>query len=96
MNAAQLAQEANRVNDLLRLVHATEALVPKSQNGRKALALLACQEKRLHAMRRRLLEAALVELGWQYMEYVEGTDEGYVVRQMMADIAAHKAMSDER
>lgn len=88
MNAARLTQEADRVKDLLRLVQDTGALVPKTDKGRKALALLACQEKRLESLRRRLLETVLVELLWQYADYVEGTDAGYVVRQVIADIAA--------
>jgi hypothetical protein len=86
MHAAQLAQEADRVAEMLGLTRDAEALVPKTQNGRRALALLECQEKRLESLHRRLLEAALVELLWQYMDHVEGTDMGYVVRQLIADI----------
>jgi len=88
MNAAQLVQEADRVGEMLGLTRNAEALVPKTRNGRRALRLLACQERRLQSLHRRLLEAALVELLWEYMDCVEGTDTGYVVRQLIADIGA--------
>ena len=88
MHAAQLAQEVDRVGEMLGLTRDAEALVPKTQNGRRALALLECQEKRLQSLHRRLLEAALAELLWQYLEQVDGTDTGYVVRQLIADIGA--------
>jgi len=87
-NAARLVAEADRVNEILGLNRKAEALVPKSRNGRRALALLACQEKQLLSLRRRLMEAAIVELLWQYQDSVEGTDTGYVVRQLIADIGA--------
>jgi len=86
MNAAQLVAEADRVSEVLWLNRRTEALVPQTQNGRRALALLASQEAQLQSLRRRLMEAALVELLWQYREYVEGTDTGCVVRQLITDI----------
>ena len=86
MNAAQLVKEVGRVGEMLGLNRRAETLVPKTHNGRRALALLACQEKRLESLHRRLLEAALAELLWEYMDHVEGTDTGYVVRQMIADI----------
>ena len=76
------------MNEILGLNRKAEALVPKSRNGRRALALLACQEKQLLSLRRRLMEAAIVELLWQYQDSVEGTDTGYVVRQLIADIGA--------
>ncbi|MCX6840947.1 MAG: hypothetical protein NTX53_01465 [candidate division WOR-3 bacterium] len=85
-NAAQLVAEATRADEILGLNRSAEALVPRTEKGRRALALLAAQEKQLLSLRRRLMEAALVELLWQYLDYVEGTDTGYVVRQMIADI----------
>jgi hypothetical protein len=86
MTAAELIRETDRICDMLGLNQRAEALVPKTKDGRRALALLACQEKRLQSLHRRLLEAALVELLWEYMDCVEGTDAGYVVRQLIADI----------
>jgi len=86
MTAAELVRETDRVGDMLGLNRRAEALVPKTKDGRRALALLACQEKRLQSLHRRLLEAALVELLWQYWGCVEGTDTAYVVRQLIVDI----------
>ncbi len=80
--------EADRVNEMLGLNRSAEAIVPRTEKGRRALVLLACQEKQLISLRRRLMEAALVELLWQYRDFVEGTDTGYVVRQLIADIGA--------
>lgn len=88
MTAAELVRETDRVGEMLGLTRNVEALVPKTRNGRRALGLLACQEKRLQSLHRRLLEASLVELLWDYMDCVEGTDTGYVVRQLIADIGA--------
>jgi hypothetical protein len=88
MNAAQLVREADRVSRLLVLTRNIRAMVSKSENGRLALILLASQERQLLGLRRRLMEAALVELLWQYRVYVEGTDTGYVVRQLIVDIGA--------
>jgi len=73
---------------MLWLNRSAEALVPRTKKGRRALALLAAQEKQLLSLRRRLMEAALVELLWQYQDFVEETDTGYVVRQLIADIGA--------
>lgn len=73
---------------MLGLNRSAEAIVPRTEKGRRALVLLACQEKQLISLRRRLMEAALVELLWQYRDFVEGTDTGYVVRQLIADIGA--------
>jgi len=86
MSAAHVAAEAERVGEMLGLNRRAEALVPRTANGRRALALLACQEKQLLSLKRRLMEGALVELLWQYQEFVEGSDTGYVVRQLIADI----------
>ena len=88
MTAAELVRETDRVGDMLGLNRRAEALVPKTKNGRRALALLACQEKRLQSLHRRFLEAALVELLWEYMDCVEGTGTGYVVRQLIVDLGA--------
>jgi hypothetical protein len=88
MNAAHLVAEADRVGQMLGLNRKAEALVPRTEKGRRALVLLTCQEKQLLSLRRRLTEAALVELLWQYRDFVEGTDTGYVVRQLIADIGA--------
>jgi cellobiose phosphorylase len=85
-NAAHLVVEADRVCEMLGLNRRAECLVPRTTNGRRALALLAAQEKQLLSLRRRLMESALVELLWQYQEFVEGSDTGYVVRQVTADI----------
>ncbi len=90
MNAARLVQEADRVADLLELTVDAQRLVPATKHGRQALALLACQEKRLRSMHRRLLEAALVELLWQYMNHVEWTDTASVVRQLIVDIGVQQ------
>jgi len=90
MNPAQLVAEAERVDEALGLNHRAEALVPRTANGRRALVLLACQEKQLLSLRRRLIEAALVELLWQYRDFVEGSDTGYIVRQLIADIGARE------
>jgi hypothetical protein len=86
MNTAHLVQEADRVGEILLLTQSVEALVPKTKNGHLSLALLSCMEKRLESLHRRLLEAALVELLWEYMDHVEGTDLGYVARQLIMDI----------
>jgi len=88
MHTAELVQEVGRVGEMLGLNRKAEALVPKSRNGRRALALLACQEKQLLSLRRRLMEAAIVELLWQYQDFVQGSDTTYVVRQLIADIGA--------
>ena len=85
-NAAQLVAEAARADEMLGLNRSAEVLVPRTGKGRRALVLLACQEKQLLSLRRRLMEAALVELLWQYQDFVEGSDTGYVVRQLIADI----------
>jgi hypothetical protein len=85
-NAAQLVAEAARADEILGLNRSAEALVPRTKKGRRALVLLVAQEKQLLSLRRRLIEAALTELLWQYQDYVEGTDTGYVVRQLIADI----------
>ena len=86
MTTAHLAAEADRVNEMLGLNRKADALVSRTVKGRRALALLAAQEKQLLSLRRRLMEAALVELLWQYQDFVEGSDTGYVVRQLIADI----------
>jgi len=86
MTAAELVRESDRVGEMLGLNRKAEALVPKTRKGRRALVLLACQEKQLLSLRRRLTEAALMELLWQYLDYEEGTDTGYVVRQLITDI----------
>jgi len=88
MTAAHLAAEADRVDEMLGLTRRAEGLVPRTVKGRRALALIAAQEKQLLSLRRRLMEAALVELLWQYQDFVEGTDMGYIVRQLIADIGA--------
>ena len=90
MTAAALIRETDRVSEMLGLNRRAEAMVPKTGNGRRALALLACQEKQLLSLRRRLMEAALTELLWQYQDYVEGTDTGYVVRQLITDIGTRE------
>jgi hypothetical protein len=87
---AQLVAEADRVNDMLGLNRSAEARIPRTKRGRRALVLLACQEKQLLSLRRRLMEAALVELLWQYQDFVEGTDTGYVVRQLITDIGVRE------
>jgi cellobiose phosphorylase len=89
-NTARLVAEAARADEMLGLNRSAEALVPKTEKGRRALALLAAQEKQLLSLRRRLMEAALVELLWQYQDFVEGSDTGYIVRQLMADIGARE------
>jgi hypothetical protein len=89
-NAARLVAEAARADEMLGLNRSAEALVPRTEKGRRALVLLACQEKQLLSLRRRLMEAALVELLWQYQDFVEGTDTGYVVRQLIADIGTRE------
>jgi hypothetical protein len=85
-NPARLVAEAARADEMLDLNRSAEALVPRTEKGRRVLVLLACQEKQLLSLRRRLMEAALTELLWQYQDYVEGTDTGYVVRQLITDI----------
>ena len=85
-NTARLVAEAARVDEILGLNRSAEALVPMTEKGRRALVLLTAQEKQLLSLRRRLMEAALTELLWQYQDYVEGTDTGYVVRQLITDI----------
>jgi len=90
MTAAHLASEAARVDEMLGLNRSAEGLVPRTTKGRGALALLACQEKQLLSLRRRLMEAALLELLWQYQDFVEGTDTGYVVRQLLTDIGTRQ------
>ena len=89
-NAAQLVAEAARADEMLGLNRRAEALVPRTEKGRRVLVLLACQEKQLLSLRRRLMEAALVELLWQYQDFVEGTDTAYVVRQLIADIGTRE------
>lgn len=86
MNAAQVASEVGSLTDLIRLVEEAQNLVPKPGGRRQALMLLACVEKRLLAMKRRMLEATLTELLWQYLGYCENEDTGAVVRQLIADI----------
>lgn len=88
MNAAQVAREIAQVDEMLRLIQDKRASVPRAGKGQRALSLLACLEKRLLGLRRRLLEAALVELLWQYLDHVVGTETGYVVRQLIADVGA--------
>lgn len=85
-STARLVAEAERADEMLVLNRSAEALVPRTEKGRRALVLLVAQEKQLLSLRRRLMEAALVELLWQYRDFVEGTDTGYVVRQLIADI----------
>ena len=87
-NTARLVAEAERADEMLDLNRSAEALVPRTEKGRRALVLLVAQEKQLLSLRRRLMEAAIVELLWQYRDFVEGTDTGYVVRQLIADIGA--------
>ncbi|MBM3331719.1 hypothetical protein FJY68_07715 [candidate division WOR-3 bacterium] len=78
------------MDEMLELNRRAESLVPRTTRGRRALALLACQEKQLQSLRRRLMEAALAELLWQYQDFVEGSDTGYVVRQLIADIGTRQ------
>ena len=89
MTAAHLAAEADRVDETLGLNRRAECLVPRTVKGRRALALITAQEKQLLSLKRRLMESALVELLWQYQDFVEGSDTGYVVRQLIADIATN-------
>ena len=84
--AARLVAEAERADEILGLNHSVEALVPRTEKGRRALVLLVAQERQLLSLRRRLMEAALVELLWQYWDCVEGTDTAHVVRQLITDI----------
>ena len=95
MNTVKLMQMADALKDAVRFAAETQRLVRPRDRARQ-LALLACLEKRLNTLRRQMLEAALTEVLWQYQDYVEGTDTGYVVRQLIADIAARQALSDER
>jgi len=88
MSVAQLVREVDRVGRLIALTRNIGAMVSQSENGRLAVVLLASQERQLLGLRRRLMEAALVELLWQYRDYVRGTDTWYVVRQLMTDIIA--------
>jgi len=90
MNAAQVVREADRVNEMLRLVRDKQFLAPSAINGRRALSLLACLEKRLLGLRRRLLEAALTDLLWQYQEYCDNEDTAAVVRQLIVDIGVER------
>ena len=85
-SAAQLVAEAERADEILGLNHSAEALVPRTEKGRRALVLLVAQERQLLSLRRKLMEAALVELLWQYWDCVEGTDTAHVVRQLITDI----------
>jgi hypothetical protein len=85
-NTARLVAEAARVDEILGLNRSAEALVPRTEKGRRALVLLVAQGKQLLSLKRRLMEAALTELLWEYQDFVEGSDSGYVVRQLIADI----------
>jgi len=89
-NTARLVAEADRVGEMLGLNRSAEALVPRTEKGRGALVLLVVQEKQLLSLRRRLMETALTELLWQYQDYVEGTDTGYVVRQLITDMGTRE------
>ncbi|MEO0081033.1 MAG: hypothetical protein ABIL25_01925 [candidate division WOR-3 bacterium] len=89
MSLTTLMQMAEALADASKLVAAAQRPVkPRERQGQ--LALLACLEKRLETLRRQLLEAVLVEMLWRYLDYVEGTDEGYLVRQLIADIGARR------
>jgi len=88
MNAAEAIREADEVAEMLRLVEDKQYVFTGSHKGRRALSLLACLEKRLHGLRRRLLEAALTDVLWQYMDYCGTVDRAALVRQLIADIGA--------
>jgi len=87
MNATRLMQMTDALKDAVRFAAEAQRLVRPKDRARQ-LALLACLEKRLDTLRRQMLEAALTEVLWQYLDYVEGTDAGYVVRQVLVDIGA--------
>ncbi|MBM3332288.1 hypothetical protein FJY68_10665 [candidate division WOR-3 bacterium] len=86
MSASRLVAEADRVREIVGLNQRAEVLIPKTERGQRALVFLVTQSRQLLGLRRRLMEAALVELLWQYQDFVEGSDTGYVVRQLIADI----------
>jgi hypothetical protein len=79
-------REVERLDAAIRLVEDTQKLATKPKERRLLLAELATVEARLERMRQRMLEAVLVELLWQYQDFVEGSEAGYVVRQLIADI----------
>jgi hypothetical protein len=89
-NTARLVAEAARVDEILGLNRSAETLVPRTEKGRRALVLLVAEQKQLLSLKRRLMDAALVELLWQYQDCVEGTDTGYVVRQLITDIGVRE------
>lgn len=86
----KLVQMSEALKDAARLAALTQGLM-KPKDRPSQLSLLACLERRLVGLRRQVLEAGLTELLWEYLGYVEGTDTGYVVRQLIADIAARGA-----
>jgi len=88
MNVAQLVRESDRVGRLLVLTRNIKTTVSRLEGGRLVEMQLNVQERQLLGLRRRLTEAVLVELLWQYKEYVQGTDTWYVIRQLLADILA--------
>jgi len=90
VSTTRYLREVEQLDAVLILVKDTQALAARPKERRLLLAELATVETRLERMRQRMLEAALIELLWQYQDFVEGSDTGYVVRQLLADIGARE------
>lgn len=90
MNTTNLIREYENLAELLRLCRQAQNLAQKPRSRPDLLSSLACLETGLSGLRRRMLEAALTELLWQYLDHIEGTDTGYVARQLLADIGARR------
>ena len=86
MSTAELMHGIDELDGLLRLSRDAQTLVPKPRERHKLLAELACIETRLCRMRYRMIEAALSELLWRYLELSAGTGAEPLARQMLTEI----------
>ncbi len=86
MSTAELLREIDVLDGLLRLTLDAQALVLRPRERHKLLAELACVETRLSHMRYRMIEVALSELLWRFLELSAGTGAEPLARQMLAEI----------
>ena len=91
MNYSTLIRLLSETDAARRLNGEAESLAGRPRMKRGLLLMLAAEEQRLATIHRLLLEAALAELLWQYLDCVAGSDTECVVRQLIADIAAKSA-----
>lgn len=86
MCLTRTVRELNESAQLLQLVEDAERVLGRTQGRLRTLPLLVTVSRRLAAQRRRLLEDAITDLLWQYLETGLEEKRATLVRQLIADI----------